>query len=115
MRDEIPFYTEIVGMYEALSTIGGWEFIILALLSLALQISIVASSILLILRVGGKSTRVITYLQIPFRLIYYVPSVSLVLIGLNYFEDYSVVVAYSLLFLSEVVKAYTMQKWRQSK
>ena len=51
------------------------------------------------------------YFQIPLRLVYYLPSVSIVLIVIGFFGSFGIFVSLILLGGSEIVKVYTLRKF----
>ena len=51
------------------------------------------------------------YFQIPLRLVYYIPSISIVLIFIGFFGSLGIFVSLILLTVSEIVKVYTLRKF----
>ena len=74
-----------------------------------LQISIVASCFLFLL--SSKKVRWLVYLQTPLRLVFFIPSISLLLIGAQLVPDYSVLVMAVLVVVSEAMKVWSVWRW----
>ena len=78
-------------------------------LVMLLQISIVASCFLFLL--SSQKVRWLVYLQTPLRLVFFIPSVSLLLIGAQLVPGYSVVVMAVLVVASEAMKVWSIWRW----
>lgn len=76
-QGRIPFADDIINFNQLYSEYGGGGWILLIfVLSMMLNISIVVSAILLVLKWGR--VRFFVFLQIPFRLLLIVPSISVI-------------------------------------
>lgn len=72
-----------------------------------LQVSIVFSCILFLLRI--RQTKYLAYAQTPFRLFLLIPSLSLILVAARFMPEYSMVFLV-LIVISEAVKGWSL--WR---
>jgi hypothetical protein len=71
-----------------------------------LEISIVLSCSLFLLR--WRVARWLAYIQVPLRLILFVPSISVLFMGPNIKDRYGIVLLVSLLIMSEGLKVWTL-------
>ena len=108
-RGSIPFYTDLLSMIEVLSVHGGVVTCIFAILFWLLQVSIIASAIMLL--IGHAKAKLLCYIQIPFRLVSIVPSICLITIVFSYVDQRSALLAIALVVLSEIIKGYTLRKY----
>ncbi|GEM_PF-217905 len=79
---------------------------VLAVLVWGLEISIVVSCFLFFLR--WRAARWLAYFQVPFRLMFLVPSVSVLFMGPDLKERYGIALLLVLLVLSECLKVWTL-------
>lgn len=77
-------------------------------LSWGLQLSIVVSCFLFLAK--RPEARWLAYVQTPFRALFILPSVSIVLIGAHFIGDYSAVLIVFMVVLSKARKCWTL--WR---
>lgn len=106
---KVPYYTDLLSTIDILSVHGGAVATVMTLMSWLLQVSIIASAVMLL--TDNIKAKLLCYIQIPFRLISIVPSVSVILIAVSYFDGLSTTVILSLLVISEVLKGYTLWKF----
>jgi hypothetical protein len=109
VRGNIPYLTDAASAIDTATNHGG---IIVAggvLFSFVFQLSIIASSVLLLLQHG--KAKMLCYVQIPFRLLYVVPSVSIILIATSYFGEYNISIVLGLVVVSEILKGFTLWKF----
>lgn len=108
VRGNIPYVTDISSIWRLLPDHGVAAYIF-ACGQWLLQISLIVSAVLLLKR----STRFmwLYYFQIPLRLVYYIPSISIVLIFIGFFGSLGIFVSLILLTVSEIVKVYTLRKF----
>lgn len=107
---KIPYYTDLLSTIEILSVHGGSLATVMASMSWLLQASIIVSMIMLL--TGNLKVKILCYIQIPFRLILIVPSVSLILIAASYMDGLGTIFILILLAVSETLKAYTLWKFK---
>ncbi|SNS70001.1 hypothetical protein SAMN05216255_3043 [Pseudomonas segetis] len=109
----IPYVTDFTETLRVLSEQGA-VVNIYVMFMWVLQASIVVSALLLLARKPGFKW--FYYCQIPLRLIYYVPSVSLITLGvLGPQGSRSIAITLGLLLLSEALKVFTLFKYVPSK
>lgn len=102
-QGRIPFVDDIINFNQVYSEYGGGAWILLIFsLSMLLNISILVSAILLIIRWGG--IRYFIFLQMPFRLLLIVPSVSVIPWLLKQTHVNSMVLIIIFLLFSELTK-----------
>lgn len=107
---KIPYYTDLLSTIDILSVHGGSLATVMASMSWLLQASIIVSMIMLL--TGNLKVKILCYIQIPFRLILIVPSVSLILIAASYMDGLDTIFILILLAVSENLKAYTLWKFK---
>ena len=107
---KIPYYSDFLSSLRSVAAYGGVEGYVLASLGWLMEASIFLSAGALLMR--RPIAILICWIQLPFRLLLAFPSISVIPIFLGFFENYSLLVAFALIVLSEVVKAYTL--WRVS-
>lgn len=113
-QGRIPFVDDIVNFNQLYSEYGGGGWILLTfILSMILNISIVVSTILLIISWG--KIRFFVFLQIPFRLLLIVPSVSVIPWILKQLHVNSIVFIIILLVFSEFTKILSFMLTRNIK
>lgn len=97
----IPFVDDIINFNQVYSEYGGGAWILLIFsLSMLLNISILVSAILLIIRWGGY----VIFFQMPFRLLLIVPSISVIPWLLKQTHVNSMAFIIILLVFSELTK-----------
>lgn len=102
-QGRVPFVDDIVSFNQLYSEYGGGGWILLMFaLSMMLNISIAASAILLIVK--WDKIRFLVFLQIPFRLLLIVPSISVIPWLLKHFHFNSMMFIIVLLVFSEFTK-----------
>lgn len=102
----VPFYSDISNMITIAGSYG-YPAAIYSTLSLTLHLSIIFSAILLFRR--AKSARYFCYAQIPFRLFFIVPSLSIIIIGISLFDSYNIYFIYALVLFSELLKFFSLR------
>lgn len=110
--NRIPFFSDASDMV-SLATNYGYPAIIYSLLSFSLHLSIIFSAILLIR--NAKKTRTLCYIQIPFRIFFIVPSFSIIILGISFFDSYNIIAIYFLVILSEALKVFSLLKSKATK
>ncbi|CAM3790180.1 hypothetical protein D3C81_833330 [compost metagenome] len=101
-RGQILYYTDaqnMIGLLQDHGIFAKW----LAGMSFTLHLSIIVSCLLLL--AGRKSGVYLGLLQIPFRLMFMVPSISILLVWAKLSPAYSLWLMLVLVIASEVVKA----------
>lgn len=113
-QGRIPFIDDIVNFKQLYSEYGGGGWVLLMFtLSMMLNISIVVSAILLIL--NWSKIHFLAFLQIPFRLLLIVPSISVFPWLLKQFHFNSIVFIIILLLFSEFTKFLSFMLTRNVK
>lgn len=107
---KVPYYTDLLSTIGVLSVHGGAVATVMTLVSWLLQVSIIISAVMLLK--GNVKAKVLCYIQIPFRLISIVPSMSVILIAASYMDGLGTIVILSLLAISEALKGYTLWKFK---
>jgi len=107
---KVPYYADLSSTVDILSVHGGSVATVMAFMSWLLQVSIIASAVMLL--TGNIKAKLLCYVQIPFRLILIVPSASVILIAASYFDGLGTIVILNLLVISEMLKGYTLWKFR---
>lgn len=102
----IPYLTDLSRVMELGDQLGG-SLLWIGLLSWVLQLSIVLSGVLLVC--GYRPARYLGFIQIPFRVLFLYPSISLLLVVAGYLPSPLVV---ALVVGSEVLKAWSL--WRRA-
>lgn len=108
MEGRVPYFSDVKNALWLLrehSVVQVYAFVFVMLL----QASIVASCVLFF----RKSEKVnwVVYLQAPLRLAFFVPSVSLLLIGAQLVPDYNLVLMAVLVVASEMMKVWSVWRW----
>jgi hypothetical protein len=113
-QGRIPFVDDIINFKQLYSEYGGGGWVLLMFtLSMMLNISIVVSAVLLIINWG--KIRFLVFLQIPFRLLLIVPSISVIPWLLKQFHFNSIVFIIILLVFSEFTKFLSFMLTRNVK
>jgi hypothetical protein len=95
-----------VELFQELGGVGG----LFAVLSWSLQLSIVASCLLFLAQ--RKQAKWLAYVQIPLRLVFLLPSVSLLMVGVKFMPGYNTTVMLMLIGFSEVLKVLSLWKYQ---
>ena len=106
-QDEIPYVSDVAGLIRVLHDFD-WFVMMLGSLGVALHLSIVCSSVFLVL--GWRVGIYLSLVQIPFRIFYMFPSLSFVLMMAAYTPGFAPWLFFSLVVVSEVVKAYSLRR-----
>lgn len=104
---KVPYLADGISTLALLSDHGLFQ-IGMVLLSWVLQLSITVSCFLFFAR--RDEAKWVSYLQIPLRLFFLVPSVSILLMGAQFFPDYNPILMVVLILVSEMVKGWSL--WR---
>lgn len=108
VEGRVPYLSDIESALWVLRDHSVLQIYTFALVML-LQISIVASCFLFLL--SSEKARWLVYLQTPLRLVFFIPSISLLLIGAQLVPGYSVVVMAVLVVASEAMKVWSVWRW----
>lgn len=108
MGGRIPYINDIESALGILSEHSVAQFYMFILV-MFLQASIIVSAGLFFLQ--KKYVKWIVFLQVPLRLAFLIPSVSLLLIGARLAPDYNVVLMVALVVVSETVKVWSVWRW----
>lgn len=103
----IPYVTDLSNTIALSPQLDGPNLAI-AVMSWALQFSIILSGVLFLCRY--RPARYLGFVQIPFRLLFVYPSVSLILVAGNYWSDHQIALAV-LVLASEALKGWTLWKY----
>lgn len=106
----LPYFTDLMSTVDNLVSHGGIIIGVMIGFSWLLQISIIISAILLLL--NSRKAKLLCYIQTPFRVVFMVPSVSIITYLLGVFDIDGLVIFAVLLLLSESIKIYSL--WRFS-
>ncbi|MBB5322489.1 hypothetical protein [Marinobacter oulmenensis] len=104
-----PYATDFISTLENISSHGGVVSGGMVLFSWLLELSILASLIMFLLM--KSKVKALCYMQTPFRLIFSVPSLSIMLPFFNLFGGVSAIVLIIMVIMSEVLKVYSLKKW----
>ncbi|MFW0757278.1 hypothetical protein ACN1C3_21510 [Pseudomonas sp. H11T01] len=104
-HNRVPYLTDMFDAFELLQDQGPVQAVIVAV-SWALQLSIIVSALLFLTR--RSEAKWLGFAQIPLRLIFLVPSISVVLLGAQIFPGYSPMLMMALIVGSEIVKGGTL-------
>lgn len=107
---KVPYYTDLLSTIDVLTVHGGAVATVMTLVSWLFQVSIIISAVMLLK--GNVKAKLLCYIQIPFRLISIVPSVSVILIAASYMDGLDTIVILFLLAISEALKGYTLWKFK---
>lgn len=107
---KLPYLTDFSSTIDTVLSHGGTLAYLLSSLSWILQVSIIVSAILLILR--HPIARILCILQIPLRLLILVPSISVLSIYVTLVDEHSTLIFILLLLLSEGIKFITLWKYK---
>lgn len=105
----VPYITDIISTMENIHSHGGAVTGGVFILSWILQLSIIVS-LAMLLMMRGK-VKILCYFQTPFRLLFLVPSVSIIVPFLSLFEEISTIIVITTIIFSEALKVYSLRKW----
>jgi len=105
----VPYITDIISTIENIHSHGGAVTGGVFILSWILQLSIIVS-LAMLLMMRGK-VKILCYFQTPFRLLFLVPSVSIIVPFLSLFEEISTIIVITTIIFSEALKVYSLRKW----
>lgn len=105
----IPYATDFVSTLENISSHGGVVAGGVVLFSWLLELSILASLIMFLLM--KSKVKALCYVQTPLRLIFSVPSLSIIFPFFNLFGDVSTIILIIMVISSEVLKIYSLKWW----
>lgn len=110
LNGRIPFFSDIASAMDILVDHGLVQ-VYMFVFNLILQVSIIISCALFL----SQKTQVkwLVYLQAPLRLIFIVPSVSILLVGARAFPNYNIVFMAVLVVASEVIKVWSVRRYGQ--
>lgn len=110
LNNRIPYLSDVVNASALLqehSVVQQYMFV----LALVLHVSIFASCAMFLLQ--KKSVWWLVFFQTPLRLGLVIPSVSLLLIGARIVPHYSVPLMVGLIGASEILKIWSVWRWRK--
>ena len=106
LGERIPYISDFSSSAMLLEQQGGVNFA-LALASWLLQLSVILSCLMFLLR--ARNVKYLAYAQIPFRLFFLIPSVSIILVIAKLLPSYGLTIL-TFIIASEILKAWTL--WR---
>ncbi|WP_397450168.1 hypothetical protein [Pseudomonas sp. NA-150] len=104
-----PYFSDLLSTLPLLQEQGTAQ-ILITLMSWLLQLSVIASCVLFLTK--SNVAKWVAYFQLPLRLFFFIPSISIVLIGAKIAPNYNHVLMLALLILSELMKGVTL--WGRS-
>lgn len=107
-RGKIPYISDGISTFWLLSEQGVSQTV-MAVLSWTFQMSIIFTCVLYFSR--RDCVKWLSYLQTPLRLVFLVPSVSVLLVGVQFFPNYTPVLMVFLIFISELIKCWSLWKF----
>jgi hypothetical protein len=109
LRGNLPFYSDVMSTLKLMDDHGDYVLVLAALFWVG-QLSIIASCVLLLCRSAWG--RRLVWVQLPFRLLLFVPSAS-VLFSYVGFHSGSIML-FMLVLLSELAKVWSLWFFRES-
>jgi len=106
---KIPYATDFISTVENISSHGGVVAGGMVVFSWLLELSILVSLVMFLLM--KNKVKVLCYVQTPFRLIFLVPSLSIMFPLFNLFGGLNTIVVIVMVILSEAAKVYSLKKW----
>ena len=106
----VPFFSDIASAVNIFPDHGSVQIYMFAF-NLVLQVSVIFSCALFLLQ--KAQVKWLVYSQTPLRLIFIVPSVSILLIGARVFPDYNVIFMAVLVVISEAAKVWSVRRYGQ--
>lgn len=105
MAGRIPYYDDVKNGMGLLAD-HGTDARILAVVTWGLELSIVLTAVFFLLR--WRVARWLAFCQVPFRLVFLIPSVSILFMGPDLMGRYGIGLLLFLLILSECLKVWTL-------
>ena len=105
----IPYATDFVSTVGNVSSHGGVVSGGMVVFSWLLELSILVSLVMFLLM--KNKVKVLCYVQTPFRLIFLVPSLSIMFSVFNLFGGLNTIVVIVMVILSEAAKVFSLKKW----
>ena len=108
LNNRIPYLSDVVNASAILqehSVVQQYMFV----LALVLQLSVFASCAMFLLQ--KKTVWWLVFFQAPLRLVFVIPSVSLLFIGARIVPHYSVPLMVGLIGASEILKIWSVCRW----
>lgn len=102
----IPYAIDFVNTIAMANELGS-TYTATTIASWFLQASIILTAVLFLC--GYRPARYLGFAQIPFRVLFVYPSVSLLLIGAGFWSGYPIILM-TLLLISEAIKGWTLWK-----
>ncbi|WP_458378654.1 hypothetical protein [Pseudomonas chlororaphis] len=100
-----PFWDDLTAATEVLKD-HGTTAVVMVMINWGLQLSIVVSAFLFLFQC--KEAKWLGLAQIPLRLVFIVPSFSVLLIGAYFFPNYNPQMMLGVIVLSEIVKGWSL-------
>ncbi|AKA22527.1 hypothetical protein [Pseudomonas chlororaphis] len=108
---KVPFWGDLVATADVLKD-HGTVSLVLVTINWVLQLSIVVSALLFLFQ--RKEARWLGLGQIPLRLVFVVPSFSVLLIGAYFLPNYDPLMMLGLIVLSEIIKGWSLWAVREA-
>jgi len=106
---KIPYVTDLMSTAKIVVSHGGIVAGGMAILSTLLQLSFFASFVMFFLM--KRKVKTLCYFQTPLRLLFFVPSVSIIIPFLSLFGEINTIVVITMIIFSEALKVYSLRKW----
>jgi|SRR5690554_529905 len=104
-----PYITDIISTIENIHSHGGAVTGGVFILSWILQLSIIVSLAMFLMM--KSKVKILCYFQTPIRLLFLVPSISIIIPFLNLFGEINTIVVITMVIISEALKVYSLKKW----
>lgn len=104
-KGKVPYLTDAISALELLRDQDVVQMVMVSA-NFVLQLSIFISCILFCSQRQGA--KLVGYLQLPLRLVFLVPSVSVLLTGVQFFPGYNLALMMILIAVSEMVKGWSL-------
>lgn len=105
-----PYVDDFTRGIELLADHGAYAKV-LAIMTWGFEISVIVSCVLFLAR--WRAARWLAWIQIPFRLVFFLPSVSILFMGSDIAQRYGIGWMLLLVLLSEYLKGWTLWATRQ--
>ncbi|QTT86938.1 hypothetical protein [Pseudomonas chlororaphis] len=102
---KVPFWDDLAVATEVLKE-HGTAALVMVMINWGLQLSIVVSAFLFLFQ--RKEAKWLGLAQIPLRLVFVVPSFSVLLIGAYFFPGYDPLMMLGVIVLSEIIKGWSL-------
>ncbi|WP_097305061.1 hypothetical protein [Pseudomonas chlororaphis] len=102
---KVPFWDDLAMATEVLKD-HGTAALVMVMINWGLQLSIVVSAFLFLFQ--RKDAKWLGLAQIPLRLMFVVPSFSVLLIGAYFFPGYNPLMMLGVIVLSEIIKGWSL-------